>query len=245
VGDQRLRWHLPPTTPLNARDDTVSGKNEFEPKRLNRAPYLTGATRTPTHMAPRTLHAARTGAWTRAACAVSLLVLLVACGSDPESNPESKPDPPATSATGASTPSVDPQPTPREVTPTPPPDTEDGEVAIVGTWSSTDPGDATFAYRFEPDGTYAWVGVITQPRASGTFHFQVQAKGRFAVRANRLFLTPSRSSRTRNDPDDPSGDYKNQPYDLAPSTYRFTVEGSEGMTLSNDSGTQHYVREGE
>jgi hypothetical protein len=159
---------------------------------------------------------------------------------------EDDPDPPGpTSTTPTSTPpSDDPEPEPE-----PEPETEPGtepataEELLIGEWSTTDGGDAIFAYRFAKDGTYAWVGVISQQRESGVFQVTVSATGRYTVDGDRLLLEALEATRSREDPDDPEGDYVDQPFAVAPRQYVWEMVSDDAMTLTDETGTQNLVRE--
>ena len=178
-----------------------------------------------------------------ASTAAALVLVLGGCGDNAiEGNEGGLSSTPTPTTPDPTTPSF------TEETTSDPPITEPTEPAspaaeLLGQWSSTDPGDATFAYRFDSDGTYAWVGVITQPRTRGAFMFTVQASGRYTVDGGWLYLEPDVASRTREDPDDPQGDYTDQPYELEPSRMRWQVTGAGALLLNAGNGVQHYQRE--
>lgn len=183
-----------------------------------------------------------------ASAAAALALVLGGCSDDApdvdETGPSSTPAP----TTGDATAPASSSPSPTEKTTSDPPITEpsasvDPAAELIGAWSSTDPGDATFAYRFDDDGTYAWVGVLTQPRTNGTFTITIQASGRYAVDGGRIHLEPEVASRTREDPDDPQGDFTDQPYELEPSSMRWQITRSGALLLNAGNGVQHYQRE--
>jgi hypothetical protein len=186
----------------------------------------------------------RARAWSRVAGATAcLLIVASACGGTPAT-------PEVGSATSAASP-VDSESTTSDVSPSESPSGTTHSAAtptpaaelLIGAWSSTNPGDATFAYRFDQDGTYVWIGVITQPRAAGHFQLTVTATGRFTLEGNTILLEPIEATRTRNDPDDPQGDYVDQPYSLEPARFRWAVEADDALTLTDANGTQHLTRE--
>jgi hypothetical protein len=111
-------------------------------------------------------------------------------------------------------------------------------------WDHVDPAGATeFVYRFYADSRYAWVGVIVQPRSSGTFKLTVEAAGTFEMNGNRLSLHPVQAARTREDPDDPGGDYADRPFTMHASTVGWYV-GEDGKLTIDDpsSGPLTYTR---
>jgi len=128
-------------------------------------------------------------------------------------------------------------------TPTPTPTPKLAATRLVGAWSSTDAGDATFAYRFDSDGTYAWVGVVTQPRSAGVFTLTIEADGGYSVDGDQLLLKPSQATRTRDDPEDPKGNYVDQPFEMESSSLEWAVLEPDRLTLSDENGVQHYQRE--
>jgi hypothetical protein len=105
---------------------------------------------------------------------------------------------------------------------------------LVGAWSSS-AGDATLAYRFLSDGRYRHAGLLTQPRATGTFEFTVVEDGRATVRGSTLILRPSSGTTTRKDPDDPGGDYERPvSKELRRFTWRLGTSGGRDMLYLRD-----------
>lgn len=76
---------------------------------------------------------------------------------------------------------------------------------LVGLWASTDEGSAEIAYRFDPDGTFARVGLLWQERPSGIWKFQETTSGTFRVEGGTLVLEPTAGDTTIEDPDSPDG----------------------------------------
>ena len=100
---------------------------------------------------------------------------------------------------------------------------------LVGAWSSSE-GDATLAYRFLPDGRYRHAGLLTQPRATGTFEFTVVETGKVTVRGSTLILRPGSGTITRKDPDDPGGDYE-RPISKDPRRFSWRLDSSAGRDV--------------
>jgi hypothetical protein len=168
----------------------------------------------------------------RKAYLLLLILLLVGCGGQD--------DGPSAASTVAPTMS---QPTPTDPTDTDPTTTEPAPTSattasalpegMVGTWSSSE-GDATLAYRFSADGTYRHAGVLTQPRATGTFEFSISETGRATVRGSQLTLQPRSGTTRRKDPDDPSGDYE-RPISKEPRRFSWRLDSSGDVLYLRDA----------
>jgi len=100
---------------------------------------------------------------------------------------------------------------------------------LVGMWGTDDPGAGEIVYRFDGDGTYAYVGILLQARPTGTFRFQQQASGAYSVEGDQLHLQPTDGRMIRHDPDDPLGDYE-RPISLTAESYTWTLD-QRGLTL--------------
>jgi hypothetical protein len=106
--------------------------------------------------------------------------------------------------------------------------------ALVGMWSSAG-GAAEIIYDFRRDGTYRHAGVLLQQRESGTFSFQIGARGTVTVRGRSLVLRPRSGFQQLRDPDDPSSNYR-RPISRRPERYRWAVSGfgaSATLSLTN------------
>ena len=129
-----------------------------------------------------------------AACAVLAAVLLTGCQSG-EAPPGDVDVPPSASPASEG---------PREEA-TPEPSVVLTSAALVGLWSATDGGAAEIVYRFDPDGTFARVGLLWQERPSGVFKLQEISAGTFTLTERTLTLQPTEGSVTIEDPDAPEG----------------------------------------
>jgi len=105
---------------------------------------------------------------------------------------------------------------------------------LIGLWGTDDPGTGEILYRFDSDGTYAYVGILLQARPTGTFRFQQQASGQFTVEGDQLHLQPTEGLETRADPDDPAGDYE-RPIRLVSQSYTWRLDEA-GLTLTQADG---------
>jgi hypothetical protein len=187
------------------------------------------------------------------ACVLAVAAVFsgTACGNDSSESASDlssttfvdSPSPSPTSKAVTSTTAVPPSTSvpPTTLTPDPPADVAD---ALIGTWASTDPGAAEFVYRFDPDSTYAWVGVIVQQRASGVFRYTVQAEGQYEVSQHSIRLQPLRASKSREDPDDPAGDYTDIPTHLDPSMLTWSIDAAGILQLTDAKfGTMSFTRQ--
>jgi hypothetical protein len=105
---------------------------------------------------------------------------------------------------------------------------------LVGAWASSG-GDATLAYRFVADGRYRFAGLLTQPRAGGTFEFTRIEAGTARVDGRTLILRPSTATSTRKDPDDPAGDFTDRPAPREIKRYTWSVAGNQ-LVLIDGTG---------
>ena len=163
----------------------------------------------------------------RKAWTVLLLLTLSSCG-------DGRPDdlsPTSTTVTSSESTLTDPTTTDSTATTTASAMPE----RLVGAWSSSE-GDATLAYRFLSDGRYRHAGLLTQPRATGTFEFTVVEDGRATVRGSMLILRPSSGTTTRKDPDDPGGDYERPvSKDQKRFTWRLGTSGGRDVLYLRDA----------
>lgn len=112
---------------------------------------------------------------------------------------------------------------------------------LVGVWISSG-GDATISYAFESDGSYAHAGILTQPRSGGAaFKFVREEEGQATVQGTRISLRPTRALLTREDPDDPGGNYTNRPGALAEKQFTWQVRQDE-LLLSGSDGNVFRMR---
>jgi hypothetical protein len=162
----------------------------------------------------------------RKAWTVLLLLTLSSCG-DGRPNDLSP-----TSTTVTSSESTLTDPTTTDPTTTDPTATTTASALperLVGAWSSSE-GDATLAYRFLSDGRYRHAGMLTQPRATGTFEFTVVETGNVTVRGSTVILQPRSGSIKRKDPDDPGGDYE-RPISKDPRRFSWRLGSSGGRDV--------------
>lgn len=106
---------------------------------------------------------------------------------------------------------------------------------LVGLWG-TSVEDVEFLYRFDPDGTYAYVAVLSQLRPGGTFQLSVEESGRVRIDGDRIVLTLESAVERRRDPDDPAGNY-DEDLTVQPRTLRWNIEGST-LTLTASDGEE-------
>jgi hypothetical protein len=165
----------------------------------------------------------------RAAGALLLAILVSSCS--PPDAPED-PQPVATRAVAPSptttTPS-DSAPTSEDVADaTEVADDEAGAVpaALVGTWQSVDQGSAEDLIEIHADGSYLRAMVLMQQRPSGIFSYTIATEGNVEVDGSTLRVVPTEGTESLTDPDSPSDSYTDQPTDLEPEEYQWSVSGS-------------------
>jgi len=107
---------------------------------------------------------------------------------------------------------------------------------LIGAWVSTGAGGAEIIYRFHPDGTYEYAGVLLQERDTGTFSFERSAEGHFRVMRNRLVLEPEHGTEKVEDPDVPSAN-REGPVDVKAESFEWAVDGAGAMSLTDASGS--------
>jgi hypothetical protein len=81
--------------------------------------------------------------------------------------------------------------------------------------------------RFDPDGTFAKVGVLLQQRPSGMFSFTVELAGTVTASDDRLVLTPTEGTHTLQDPDSPSSNYS-RPAPLVAESFMWDLDDVAG-----------------
>jgi hypothetical protein len=173
----------------------------------------------------------------RKAYLLLLILLLVGCGGQDDGSSAASTVAPTTSqstetdTTGTDTTETDPTTT--EPAPTSATTASELPEGMVGTWSSSE-GDATLVFRFSADGTYRHAGVLTQPRATGTFEFSISEIGRATVRGSQLTLRPRSGTTKRKDPDDPSGDYE-RPISTEPRQLSWRLDSSGDVLYLRDA----------
>lgn len=109
--------------------------------------------------------------------------------------------------------------------------------SLVGSWVSSDGGDATLAYRFEADGKYRFAGVLTQPVSEGIRKYVHAAEGVAEVSGAALLLRPTRAIATRTDPSDPAGDFTDRPEPLVERAFSWRIDGAM-LTLVGEDGNE-------
>jgi hypothetical protein len=91
---------------------------------------------------------------------------------------------------------------------------------LVGDWICT--GSTTeMRFRFSADGQYASRESLEYNIPAGRFVFHRDQAGTYTASGDRLALAPSRSTRTRQMPEDPDNDYVDKPEDLTRRTFTF------------------------
>ena len=168
----------------------------------------------------------------RKAYLLLLILLLVACGGQ-DDGPSAASTVAPTTSQSTSTDPTETDPTTTEPAPTSATTASALPEGMVGTWSSSE-GDATLAFRFSADGTYRHVGLLTQPRATGTFEFSIFETGRATVRGGQLTLRPRSGTTKRKDPDDPSGDYE-RPISKEPRRFSWRLDSSGDVLYLRDA----------
>lgn len=91
---------------------------------------------------------------------------------------------------------------------------------LVGDWICT--GSTTeMRFRFSADGQYASRESLEYNIPLGRFVFHRDQVGRYEASGDRLELTPTRSTRTRQMPEDPDNDYVDKPEELTLRIFTF------------------------
>jgi hypothetical protein len=91
---------------------------------------------------------------------------------------------------------------------------------LVGDWICT--GSTTeMRFRFSADGEYASRESLESNIPLGRFVFHRDQAGKYKVSGDRLELTPARSTRTRQMPEDPGNDYVDKPEKLTRRFFTF------------------------
>ena len=138
-----------------------------------------------------------------------------------------------------------PRPSPTSSTTKPPPtagpgcpapestDTQRPEL-IVGDWICTT-STTQMRFRFSADGRYASRESLKYEVPSGRFVFHRDQEGTYTTNGDRLELTPTRSTRTREMPEDPKGDYTDRPDSLSRRYFTFRA-GPTALHLHETGG---------
>jgi hypothetical protein len=113
---------------------------------------------------------------------------------------------------------------------------------LVGSWVSTDNGNAEMIYEFDADGTYRYAGVLIQKRPSGTFSFEVGAAGTIRTTRTRITLRPERGTQTLKDPDSATGGWQ-RPVSKAVQVVRWRMDGDRLVLTSGDGIAVDYRRQ--
>ena len=178
----------------------------------------------------------------RAAGVLMLAILVSSC------SPPDAPEDPQTVVTQTVTPS--PTTTPSDTTQTSEAvttdatevaDDEAGAVpaALVGTWQSVDQGSAEDLIEIHADGSYLRAMVLMQQRPSGMFSYTIGTKGNVEVDGTTLRVVPTEGTESLTDPDSPSDSYTDQPTDLEPEEYQWSVSGSS-LFLDGEFGVVEF-----
>ncbi len=177
------------------------------------------------------------------AAAVLVLAILVSACSPPDAPEDPQPVVPQTVT-------VSPTTTPGETTQTSDAVTTDAtDVAddeagavpttLVGTWQSVDQGSAEDLIEIHADGSYLRAMVLMQQRPSGVFSYTIATKGNVEVDGTTLRVVPTEGTESLTDPDSPSDSYTDQPTDLAPQEYQWSVSGSS-LFLDGEFGVVEF-----
>jgi hypothetical protein len=176
----------------------------------------------------------------RAAGAIVLAVLVASC-----SPPDAGSDPKAvvTRTVTASPPTTALTETTEAVTTdaTDVVDDETGAVpaALVGTWQSLDQGSAEDLIEIHADGSYLRAMVLMQQRPSGMFGYSIGTRGKVEVQGTTLRVVPTEGTESLTDPDSPSDSYTDQPTDLTPQVYQWSVSGGS-LFLDGEFGVVEF-----
>lgn len=158
-----------------------------------------------------------------------LAVLMTSC-SPPNtvSDPEAVVTRTVTASPTTTSPSEGKQPT--EITESIGTDAVEGEsgavpAALVGTWHSVDQGSAEDLIEILADGSYVRAMVLMQQRPSGMFSYSIGTKGNVEVQDTTVRFVPREGAESLSDPDSPSDSYTDQPTDLTPHVYQWSMSG--------------------
>ena len=110
---------------------------------------------------------------------------------------------------------------------------------LVGTWQSVDQGSAEDLIEIHADGSYLRAMVLMQQRPSGLFSYTIGTKGDVEVDGSTLRLVPTEGTESLTDPDSPSDSYTDQPTDLEPEEYQWSVSGSS-LFLDGEFGVVEF-----
>jgi hypothetical protein len=180
-----------------------------------------------------------------------LAVLVAACsppdaGSDPAAAVVTRPpaSPPTTAPTETTTATTTATTEPTDAVTTGATDVvidETGAVpaALVGTWQSLDQGSAEDLIEIHADGSYLRAMLLMQQRPSGVFSFSIGTKGHVEVQGTTLRVVPTEGTESLTDPDSPSGSYTDQPTDLTPEVYQWSVS-ADSLFLGGEFGVVEF-----
>lgn len=90
-------------------------------------------------------------------------------------------------------------------------------------------------FRFSADGTYKSREAMEYEASGGRFVFHRDQDGTYVATGDQLELNPARSTRTRKAPDDPAGDYTDQPEALKRRVFTFRA-GRAALHLHESGG---------
>jgi hypothetical protein len=165
---------------------------------------------------------------------LSLLAIMVVAGCGGETD-DSQTTPTGAARPTAVTPTASPTIAPTAATPASTKEPALLPEGLVGTWVSTEQGDAELVYQFAADGTYKHAGVLLQQRQSGIFKFTVGEAGTVRVQGNTMTMRPRTATVTLEDPDSPSSNYQRPGSRAAKQfTWRFNGTGSSRLLVMTD-----------
>ena len=110
---------------------------------------------------------------------------------------------------------------------------------LVGTWQSVDQGSAEDLIEIHADGSYLRAMVLMQQRPSGMFSYTIGTTGNVEVDGTTLRVVPTEGTESLTDPDSPSDSYTDQPTDLEPEEYQWSVSGSS-LFLDGEFGVVEF-----
>lgn len=189
----------------------------------------------------------------RAAGAIVVAIAVTSCsppdaGSDPEAvtrTVTAAPSPAPTETTGTTkTTGTTETAAPTEAVTTDATAVENDETgavpaALVGTWQSVDQGSAEDLIELHADGAYLRAMVLMQQRPSGVFSYSIGTTGNVEVQGTTLRLVPAEGTESLTDPDSPSDSYTDQPTDLTPQVYQWSVSGGS-LFLDGEFGVVEF-----
>ena len=112
--------------------------------------------------------------------------------------------------------------------------------ALWGTWHSEGQGSAEDLIEIHADGSYLRAMVLMQERPSGMFSYTIATRGFVEVEGTTLRVVPTEGTETMTDPDSPSDSYTDQPTDLSPDEYQWSVSG-DSLLLNGEFGVVEFV----